>query len=317
MKKCILLLLVCMPGVALAQPSKEEGSSWLQKIALAAHQLNYSGVFVYHHGGYMETSSIVHISDESGEHERLEVLDGAPREVIRNNDDAICFMPENKAVFVEKRKIKKSFPAILPRQLSGISENYAVNLAGVERVAGQECQNVILEPRDNYRYGHRFCADSASGLLLKVSTLNEKNEVVDQFSFTQVRIGGAIEREQLKSKFAMQRHVYVKEAPGIPADPGWLVKSLPSGFNKVMEQKRAFPGKKYPANHLVFSDGLAAISVFIEPLAGLEKPVSGLSRQGAINVYSRPVADHQVTVLGEVPVVTVMQIANSVAFAAK
>lgn len=310
------LVLALLPGLAAAEPSGSEGAAWLQKIASAAHRLNYSGTFVYQRGSFMETSSIVHMTDESGEHEKLEVLDGPPREIIRNNDEVICFMPEDKGVVVERRKSQKNFPALLPRRLSGIGDNYAVKLGGMERVAGHDCQNVILEPRDVYRYGYRFCAESSSGLLLKASTLNEKNEVVNQFTFTQARIGGTIDREQLKPKYARHQQIQPQTAP-VMADSGWKVKSLPAGFKKIMEQKRNFPGKKVSANHLVFSDELVAVSVFIEPLAGMEKSVSGLSSQGAINVYTRPVADYQVTVLGEVPAATVMQIANSVFFVAK
>lgn len=310
------LVLFGLPGLAVAEPSGNEGLAWLQKISSAAHRLNYSGIFVYQRGAYMETTSIVHMVDESGEHEKLEVLDGPPREFIRNNDEVTCFVPEEKGVSVEKRRAQKNFPALLPRQLSGIGEYYAVKLGAVERVAGHDCQIVALEPKDVYRYGHRFCAESGSGLLLKASALNEKNEVVNQFSFTQARIGGAIDREQLKTKFARHPHIQLQPTPAM-VDSGWQVKPPPAGFRKIMEQKRTFPGKKVSANHLVYSDDLVAVSVFIEPLTGVEKPVSGLSSQGSINVYTRPVADYQVTVLGEVPAATVMHIANSVVFTAR
>lgn len=311
-----LLILMFLPGFALAEKAGGDASAWLQKMASAAHRINYSGTFVYRHDGYMETSRIVHISDASGEHEKLEVLDGPPREIIRDNDEVVCYKLENKAVIVERRKAHKSFPALLPEQLSGIGEIYAIKLGGMERVAGYDCQNVMLEPRDIYRYGHRLCADSASGLLLKASTLNEKNEVVDQFFFTQASIGGDIDPEQLKSKYAVKQAVSL-QAREAQADPGWVVKSPPAGFKKIMALKRAFPGKKFPTNHMVFSDQLAAVSIFIEPLAGILKPVSGLSSQGAINVYTRPVGEYQVTVLGEVPAATVTQIGNSVSFSAK
>lgn len=313
--RCVAaLVLVCLSdGVAAAEPSGDEATAWLQKISSAAYRLNYSGTFVYQRGAHMETSSIVHMTDESGEHEKLEVLDGPPREIIRDNDNVICFTPENRGVVVEKRRSQKNFPALLPRQLSGIIENYVVKLGGVERVAGHDCQDVILEPRDVFRYGHRFCAESSSGLLLKATTLNEKNEVVHQFAFTQTLIGGNISAEQLKPKYLKHRRMQHQAAPAM-IESGWQVKSLPAGFKKIMEQKRTFPGKKFSANHLVFSDDLVAVSVFIEPLAGMEKSVSGLSSQGAINVYTRPVADYQVTALGEVPAMTVLQIANSVYF---
>lgn len=315
--RIVLLLIVCLPGIALAEPTPEDGTSWLQRIASSAHGLNYSGTFVYRHGGYMESSHIVHLSDANGEHEKLELLDGPPREIIRNNDEVVCFMPDNKSVIVERRKSQKSFPALLPQQLSGIQENYAIRLGGMGRVAGRDCRYLEVEPRDIYRYGHRFCADRLTGLLLKASTLNEQGEVVDQFVFTQVNIGGVIDRDQLQSKFSIHRQVEMPPNPNGAADPGWQVGSLPSGFKKIMALKRSFPGKKYPANHLVFSDDLVAVSVFIEPLAGVDHPTAGLSSQGAINVYTRPINDHQITVLGEVPSVTVKQIANSVTHAAK
>lgn len=315
--------LLVLPGLAHADATGGDGAAWLRRIAVAAHQLDYSGTFVYRRGAFMETSRIVHVSDQGGEHEKLEVLDGPPREIIRNNDEVICYVPEAKAVIVEKRKSPKSFPALLPLQLTGISENYAIRLGGVERVAGYDCQTIILEPRDTFRYGHRLCAESVSGLLLKAVTVTEKGEMVDQFSFTQASIGGTIDRGQLKPKFSVRHPVTgsprqedepVREASGGQA---WMVKSPPAGFRKVVEARRVFPGKKFPISHLVFSDQLAAVSVFIEPLSGLPRPVSGLSSQGAIHVYARPVGDYQVTVLGEVPAVTVTQIANSVSPAAK
>lgn len=311
----VAAMLSCMPGLVVAETGGD-AALWLQKIASAAHNLNYSGTFVYQRGAHMETSSITHAMDESGEHEKLEVLDGPPREIIRNNDEVYCFTPESKGVTVERRRQQKSFPALLPRQLSGVVENYAVKLGQVERVAGHDCQNVVLEPRDAYRYGHRFCGENGSGLLLKASTLNEKNEVINQFFFTHARIGGTIDSEQLKPRYAMHQNMKPQDMP-VTADSGWQIKSPPAGFKKIMEQKRTFPGKKVSANHLVFSDELVAVSVFIEPLAGKGKSVSGLSSQGSINVYTKPVADYQVTVLGEVPAMTVMQIANSVFFVGK
>lgn len=311
-----LLILTFLPGLALAEQAGEDASAWLQKIASAAHHINYSGTFVYRHNAYTETSRIFHLSDASGEHEKIEVLDGPLRETIRDNDDVVCYMPEKDSVIVEKRKAFKSFPALLPMPSSSVAENYIIKLGGMDRVAGFDCQNVMLEPRDIYRYGHRLCADSASGLLLKASTLNEKNQVLDQFFFTQASIGGNIDPEQLKPKFAVKRQ---SSSPAKLAqlDPGWEIKALPSGFKKIMGSKRAFPGKKFPTNHLVFSDQLAVVSLFIEPLAGILKPVSGLSSQGAINVYTRPVGAYQITVLGEVPAATVTQIGNSVSFVAK
>ena len=72
------------------------------------------------------------------------------------------------------------------------------------------------------------------------------------------------------------------------------------------------PGKKNPVTHSVYSDGLATVSLFIEPLEDATRQRQGISGQGPINVYSRTLPDAQITVLGEVPPAAVKQIAHSI-----
>ncbi|MGE5028002.1 MAG: MucB/RseB C-terminal domain-containing protein, partial [Betaproteobacteria bacterium] len=314
----LAIVLSGLAGVVQADvASQADALGWLNKVAAAAHQLSYSGTYIYQYGDQVETSRITHIKDESGEHEKLEALDGSPREVIRNNDEVLCFKPENNtSVVVEKRKIEKSFPALLPKQLGGITENYRVSLGELDRTAGYPCRVVILEPKDQYRYRHKLWTDQVSGLLLKASTLNEKNEVVGQFAFTQIKIGGQIDKESLKPKIAGRKVVVSSEPADATelqqADLTWVVKPLPPGFNQVTIMKRMMPGKEVPVKHLVFSDGMATVSVFIERLAGGMKSVQGVSRQGMVNVYTRTLEGHRITVLGEVPAITVTQIGNAV-----
>lgn len=311
-------LVLAFPGLSLADASSQaDGLAWLKKVAAAAHQLNYSGTYIYQAGDRVETSKITHLHDDTGEHEKLESLEGNPREIIRNNNEVLCFKPEsNDSIVVEKRRTEKSFPAMLPRQLGGIADNYRIVLAEQDRAAGYPCQVIMLEPKDQFRYRLKLWVDPGSGLLLKATTLNEKNDAVAQFAFTQISIGGQIDKEALKPKLSGKKVFLSNEPPPkvelLPNESVWTVKQLPPGFGQVTVTRRTMPGKEMPVKHLVFSDGLATISVFIEPLAAGTKPVQGAGRQGAINVYTRLVADHQVTVLGEVPAVTVMQVANSV-----
>ena len=161
-----------------------------------------------------------------------------------------------------------------------------------------------------------FWADSATGLLLKARMINERKETVEQFTFTQVSIGGDVDREALKPNYDAQDPGWKRDSSGIAeaaaTDSGWIVGSFPAGFRKIMETKRKLPGRPTPVSHIVYSDGLAAISIFIEPLGANARPVHGVSHQGAINIYSRPVADHMVTVLGEAPSATVVQMGRSV-----
>jgi sigma-E factor negative regulatory protein RseB len=153
-------------------------------------------------------------------------------------------------------------------------------------------------------------------LLLKARLLNEKNEPIEQFAFIDIQIGVKLDREQVKPPFSsLPTDWQVRESPPgevQPQETGWVVKDLPAGFAKVVEGFRMLRGKSAPVAHLVFSDGLVAVSVFVEPVPPTPQPV-GLSQQGGINVYSRQLDDYLVTVLGEAPGATVRQIAYSVA----
>ncbi|MBT9613231.1 MAG: MucB/RseB C-terminal domain-containing protein [Burkholderiales bacterium] len=309
------MLLVAAMASQAGDTTPDDAMVWLQRITNAAQQLNYSGSFVYQHGQQVETSRITHMKDASGEYEKLVTLDGRPRQIYRNNDEVYCFMPDDKTVMVDRHRVKKSFPALLPPQIAGLSEFYEIKLGGQERVAGRECQVIILTPKDQYRYGHRLWADTQTGLLLKASTWSEKKQIVDQFAFTQIKIGGPIDRSEVKPALKGKRLVRSTgegTSQPLPIDSGWDVSGAPPGFKKVNEMKRVLPGASMPVNHIVFSDGLAAASVFIEPVS--EKSTLGLSHQGALNVYSRQVGEYQVKVLGEVPAATVMHIGDAVSF---
>lgn len=312
MKKRIYLtfVLACLPSLLYAESTQQlDALSWLQKMAAAAKQLTYSGTFIYQNGNRIETSRIVHLWDETGEHEHVETLDQAPREIIRNNDEVFCYSPTSNGLVVEKRKPRKSFPNLLPKQLQDVTENYFIKLGGRERIGGYECQVVILEPKDNLRYGYKFWAEGNTGLIIRASMMNEKTEIVDQYTFTQLVLGGPVDKEQFKPKEGA-----TQIAPNIidTTETPWLVKQ-PTGFKKVSEVKRKMAGRDVPVHHLVFSDGMAAISVFVESVtdARLSSPV--LTKQGAVNVYTKPLAKGVATVLGEAPPVTLMQIANSIA----
>ena len=309
------LLLVAAMAASAADTTPGDAMAWLQRMTNAAQQLNYSGSFIYQHGQQIETSRITHLKDASGEHEKLVALDGRPRQIYRNNDEVYCFMPDDKTVMVDRHRVKKSFPALLPPQIAELSEYYEIKLGGQERVAGRDCQVIFLTPKDPYRYGHHLWADTQTGLLLKASTWSDKKQIVDQFAFTQIKIGGSIDRNEVKPALKGKRLIRSTgegTTQPLPIDSGWDISTAPPGFKKVKEMKRVLPGASMPVNHIVFSDGLAAASVFIEPVS--DKTMLGLSHQGALHVYSRKVGEHQVKVLGEVPAATVMQIGDAVTY---
>jgi sigma-E factor negative regulatory protein RseB len=304
-------------GAAAADPLQQSDAlALLQKIADAARELNYAGTFVYQHGDEVESSRIVHFVDGGNEYEKLETLDGPRREVIRNNDEVLCYYPDAKIVRSDKRVARRSFPALLPEQLSSLTDNYEIRKGEPERIGGFDAQALILEPKDGMRYGHKFWADVSSGLLLKARMMSERHNVVEQFSFTQVVIGAGVTRDMVRPTFTIRfpewRLDRFANNTISEVESGWTVKNFPSGFRKILEMRRSKQGNSVLVTHMVYSDGLAAVSVFIEPAASRTRINEGLSQQGAINIYTRTVNDQVVTVLGEAPATTIMQIANSV-----
>jgi len=313
------ILAVLLLAVA-AQSASAEGDalSWLQRIHTAAEKLSYTGTFVYRSGDQSETLRIVRVIGPHGAQERLETLEGQPREIVRNGDEVKCYLPDSMTVKIDKQTDHVVFPALLPASLQDIGENYHVSKGGIERIAGYECQAIVLEPKDKMRYGHKLWADASTGMLLKSQTIDDRGEVVEQFAFTQIAIGRKIDHAQLKSRFLAKSRAWRVENSGAVAASlaasGWSIKPELPGFRKVTEMKRTQRGSSQ-VGHVVYSDGMAAVSVFIEPMANkTSSPQLGLSRQGAINIFSRQLAGHLVTVVGEAPAESVKKLAESVEY---
>jgi sigma-E factor negative regulatory protein RseB len=315
MKILVMLLLALSLQTARADG---DALSWLQRIHVATQKLSYTGTFVYRSGDQAETSRIVHIAGRHGPQEKLETLDGRPREIVRSGDEVKCYLPDSKTIKVDKQTDHKVFPALLPENLQDIGEHYNVSAGPIDRVAGHECQSIVLQPKDTLRYGRKLCADTKTGMLLKSQTLNDKDEPIEQFAFTEIHIGGKIGYDQLRPTFLVQSRAWHIENSGAVAASlaasGWSIGAELPGFRKVTEMRRTQGGSS-EVGHVVYSDGLAAVSVFIEPLANKTSlPPPGLSHQGAINIYSRQIASHLVTVVGETPAESVKKLAESVEY---
>ena len=308
------LLLFTVAGWAQAQ-SAPEALDWLRKIYRATEQLSYTGTFVYQQGDRAETSRITRLADASGGTEKLEVLDGTPREILRTRDEIRCYLPESRTVKVDRRSDPRAFPALLPEQVSGLTEYYVVTMGEMRRIAGFTCQAIVLTPKDELRYGYRLWADAGSGMLLKAQTFDRDGQTMEQFTFTHLQIG-SVPRERLRPPRTAQGW-HVQQAGVAPADlarSGWSVSAELPGFRKIVEIRRMLRDAQ-PVAQMVYSDGLAAVSVFIEPMPGrAEAARIGISSMGAVNVYTREVANHLVTVVGEAPAASVQRIGNTVEY---
>ncbi|MGH8672890.1 MAG: MucB/RseB C-terminal domain-containing protein, partial [Burkholderiales bacterium] len=305
----LALLLAIGCGFAQAQ-SSPEALALLNKIHQATQRLSYTGTFVYQQGNRTEISRIARIADASGGTEKLEVLDGVPREVVRTREGVRCYLPASQTVKVERVGAHRDFPAILPDRLGDLPRHYVASRGESARIAGFDCISVMLTPRDDLRYGYVLWADANTGMLLRARTINEKGETIEQFTFTQLLIG-PVARDKVKPRHAA-RNWRIEDGAAAPADlseAGWTINADLPGFRKIDEVRRKLR-ESLLVGQVVYSDGLAAVSVFIEPLAERrELTRTGLSNLGAINIYTREVANHLVTVVGETPAASVRRIA--------
>lgn len=304
-------LCVCA-GVAQAQ----SGATVLRQIQEAARQLNYVGVYAYQQGDHIQSSRITHHFDGKQEKERIEVLDGAPREYLRTDDEVQCLMPEQKTVLRERQRGDR-FPGLLRIDPQSIENNYSVSVGAVPlRVAGRPCHPIEVIPRDAHRYGYRLCADTTSSLLLKAQMVDDRGAVVEQIAFTQIEIGAAVSEAMLMPTWPTKdwQTVRTQHQKIDLASLGWCV-TPPPGYVSTSEVTREFADRK-PVHQLVLSDGLATISIFIEPYLSerSEYLPQGAAQSGSVNIYGVRIANYWLTVLGEVPASTLEQLAQSIQY---
>jgi len=319
---CGLLLMTAAQAADLLTTG--ESAALLRKMGSAARSLNYSGVYLYQHGPTMEAFRVLHLFDAGGEQERREALDGVAREFVRNNDQIVCYVPDHKPFALDRKVANKFFPGLIPDQASDVLANYSFKRGEMERVAGYDCQSIMLDPRDKLRHPHRLCVEPNSGLMLKSVTFSpEEHEVVEQFSFSEIEIGGQIDKRLLKPTLASKAATTDSAqsnhaAPAVPAlaqgattapvpttlpPPPFVAVNLPSGFRMVKEMQTMMPGRNGPVQQYLYSDGLASVSVFLELASS--NPISLPLKQGRFSFYSRQVDGWRITAVGEVPPRTV------------
>lgn len=305
----VLCLLVSFPVYA-----ANEAYDWLMRIKQAARTTNYEGVFVYQNGPRLETMRIYHRASNGVVEERLVSLTGPAREVVRTGKEVRCYLPDQKSVVVEFRPLDRdSFPAIIPDRPSDLEENYVIELGKPMRVADRPAQRLLIRPRDDFRYGYQLWADIETGVLLKAEVLDDESEVLEQFMFTQINVGGEIPDSALAPQTPNEGMVWYRDVElSTPPEQSWRATRLPKGFQLSSTVIRKLPKRNRLVEQLVYSDGLAAVSVFVEKLEGRRgRVVPQPPSRGALNVVGRPMNAYNVIVVGEVPTKTVTMISNS------
>ena len=318
----IIFVSLLLPStLALAAQEQNEVQAWLEKMHSAVHRLNYEGIFVYGQHNQLSSMKIIHGVDDKGERERLISMDGSGREVIRDNDKVTCYLPDRNSVVVEKSRPRSNFPPRFPIDIKTLEQNYNLSLDGKGKVAGYISQKINILPKDKFRYGYHLWVEEKTGLLLKTHLVIEDDTPIEQFMFTQLQFYDRIPAEHLQpgvdsSQFNWHESTVKKQPLPARKTTNWQVTQLPAGFKSDVKRMTTLPDNLMPVEHLIFTDGLATVSVFIEEMMDSENNLRGGSHMGAVHVFGLALDDHYITVIGEVPYITVKMIGESVTPAA-
>lgn len=314
------LLVLCCALAAPAQAGDANARAWLERMTRALSTGNYEGRFFHLSDSRSEAMRIIHRVERGRVTERLVSLDGSGREIIRNDREVVFYMPDQRTVLVERRTEGGSLLGTVPSYSASLEGYYSIETGEAGKTLGRRTQVILVKPRDQYRYGYRLWLDQETAMPLKSQLKDHDGNVIEQILFAEINFRERIPASDLKPAVDTEGFRWVRQDAQVPDTPGgaagWSAMRLPAGFRLTTWRVQIMAGSSAPVRHLVFSDGLASVSVFIEPRDSESKPMRGLARLGAAFAYSRDLDGHQVTAVGEVPAATVEVIASGVIRAA-
>ena len=318
-------LLGGMPQLVFAE---DAARVWLQKMNQALASRNYDGTFFHLSDGRVETMRIVHRVKGGQTTERLQSLDGSGREFVRNNNELTCYLPDKHTILVEPGSAGATFLGALPQFDAGVEEFYRIESLPDARVLGRPVRVIAVNPKDQFRFGYRLWLDAKTAMPLRTQLCDSRGQMIEQIEFAHLQMPETIADTDLAPSVATEGMRLVRQGPresAAAALSGFRASQLPPGFHLTVSGAHTLGGADEPATHLVYSDGLATVSVFVEvgtvdkPVAvgtdggrPAEPPMEGLAKVGSGFAFSTVVQGHQVTAVGEVPAQTVEFIAHGV-----
>jgi sigma-E factor negative regulatory protein RseB len=292
-----LFLLALFLSVNLSHASTSMALDWLQRMHHAVHTLDYEGQFLYQVDSHVETMYVVHRVDNGRELERLVAMDGEEREMVRKGQAVAFLEPGGLPMSISGGEVEALKAKKAGVNYKKITQNYAIEAKGAYRVAGRDTHVVSLLPKDKLRFGHRLYLDKETFLPLRSMMFDETGAQRMQVSFVDVKIGDGITPIEQDISALSQ----AKSRPLLASVTDrklWDFTHLPAGF--VLDFRHYYPNEQ--REHLVFSDGLTSVSMYIENLQ--DNALSGHSRRGTSQIYGANKYGKQITLMGEVPSAT-------------
>jgi len=309
--ECLALaVLALLSSVASAQ--SDGPNDWLWRMAKAVKTTNYEGTVIRLQDGTHEVFRVVHVVADGVIRERVSIQEGNGLEIIRNGNVVHCILPDQESVLVEEWNDQSTLFSALPSSDVPFNNEYDLSIVRKDRVAGRKAALLAIRPHDRYRFGYRIWLDVGTGFPLQRQLIADDGTTVEHVKFADISLGEEIHPSAVAPSYSTESFRWFTQprrnvAPA--PDSQWSNSRLPAGFRIVSTQREDLPGSGAPVTRILYSDGLAQVSVFIVVNQG--KKIAQRSRVGASNSYSTEIGEFQVTAVGDVPAITVEQIATS------
>lgn len=298
--------------------SQDDAWEILHKAAVAGHVLSYTGVFVCTQSKKSKAVQIKHVFNGRGEYSRNVTLDTSPREVFSEGRNLVIYHPHKEKVVIRKRHAQNLFPNVIPVELKQLKKSYTLYGAHVERVAGRPARVFLMIPKDNLRYSYKFWVDQAYGLLMRYEMRNANREVLESITFNELNLIENLDLDWYQPQIDTNKYYEMEEElPIVPDETisqDWAIETVPHGYRKIDQMKMRSRQNAGAITQLIFSDGMAAVSLFLEPLAEGKQPNVGYQSIGSTSAYAGVQSGYQITVVGDVPKAAVTQFGQSVIF---
>ena len=287
-------------------------NEWLGKMVGAVKAANYEGTVIRNRNGKSEVLKVAHAITDGVVRERVVVQEGNGLEIVRIGNEVHCILPDEQSVLVEEWNDQSALFSTLPSSDIRFGSEYDVSIVRTERVAGRQAVLLAVRPHDEYRFGHRLWLDTETGFPLQTMLLDHAGSAIEHVKFADISLNGSVDSSALSSSISTENFRWLMSPKrdithDVPTP--WSSDELPPGFRVVSTHLEALEEGDEPLVHILYSDGLATVSVFIESAS--EEIRASHSRVGTSNSFTVQVDGHQVTAVGEVPAATVRKIATS------
>lgn len=287
-----------------AKAASRGAVAWLERLQNASRDHSYVGTFVVSsNAGAMSSARIWHACDAQASLDKLEAQTGAPRSIYRRSGEQLTLLPAQRLARIERREASGAFPQLLKSSDHRIADFYDARVIGADRVAGHEADVVLLAPRDEHRFGYRIWSEKRTGLMIKLQTLGPAGEVLEQAAFSDLQLDVPLRPATLAQEMVTPegwRVERIEAARSHQDAQAWALRVAVPGFRQVDCYKRR-TAAGHDQQHCLYSDGLALVSVFVEPLQAQRQAVETPLSAGASQTLTRRFDAGWLTVVGEVP----------------